>query len=93
LRWFGVDTGMPIAYALAAGHPDRLDRLAVGEAVLAGVTPSPPLFGPAAASNAFWHIPFNRLEELNQHLVRGHEDLYFGFQFAKGGHPLPDYCL
>jgi pimeloyl-ACP methyl ester carboxylesterase len=88
----GVDTGMPIAYALAADHPDRLDRLAVGEAVLAGVTPSPPLFGPAAANNAFWHIPFNRLEELNEQLVRGHEDLYFGFQFAKGGHPLPDYA-
>jgi pimeloyl-ACP methyl ester carboxylesterase len=88
----GVDTGMPIAYALAADHRDRLDRLAVGEAVIAGVTPSPPLFGPAPLNNAFWHIPFNRLTELNEQLVRGREELYFGFQFAKGGHPLPGYA-
>jgi pimeloyl-ACP methyl ester carboxylesterase len=26
---YGIDTGMPIAYALAADHPDRLDRLVV----------------------------------------------------------------
>ena len=88
----GVDTGLPIAYALAADHPDRLDRLAVGESVIAGVTPSPPLFGPAPLNNTFWHIPFNRLDELNEQLVRGREDLYFGFQFAKGGHPLPEYA-
>ena len=88
----GVDTGMPIAYALAADHRNRLDRLAVGEAVIAGVTPSPPLFGPGPLNNAFWHIPFNRLDELNEQLVRGREDLYFGFQFAKGGHPLPAYA-
>jgi pimeloyl-ACP methyl ester carboxylesterase len=88
----GVDTGLPIAYALAADHPDRLDRLAVGESVVAGVTPSPPLFGSARLNNTFWHIPFNRLDELNEQLVRGREDLYFGFQFAKGGHPLPEYA-
>jgi len=88
----GVDTGMPIAYALAADHRDRLDRLVVGEAVIAGVTPSPPLFAPGPLNNTFWHIPFNRLAELNEQLVRGREDLYFGFQFAKGGHPLPGYA-
>jgi pimeloyl-ACP methyl ester carboxylesterase len=53
----GVDTGMPIAYALAADHRDRLDRLAVGEAVIAGVTPSPPLFAPGPLNNQFGHIP------------------------------------
>ena len=30
---YGTDTGMPIAYAVAADHPDRLDRLVVSEAV------------------------------------------------------------
>ena len=39
----GHDTEMPIGYALAADHPERLDRLAVAEAVLPGVAPSPPL--------------------------------------------------
>ena len=89
---YGTDVGMPIAYALAADHRDRLDCVAVGEAVIAGVTPSPPLFAPGPLNNAFWHIPFNRLDELNEQLVRGREDLYFGFQFAKGGHPLPGYA-
>jgi hypothetical protein len=42
----GLDTGMPIGYALAADHPDQVARLAVGEAVLVGVKPSPPLFLP-----------------------------------------------
>ena len=32
----GVDTGMLIGYALAADHPDRVVRLAVGEAPLPG---------------------------------------------------------
>ncbi len=30
----GFDTGMPISYALAADHPDRVDRLVVGEGAL-----------------------------------------------------------
>jgi pimeloyl-ACP methyl ester carboxylesterase len=43
---YGTDTGMPIAYAVAADHPERLERLVVSEAVIAGVTPSPPLLSP-----------------------------------------------
>jgi pimeloyl-ACP methyl ester carboxylesterase len=42
----GFDTGMPIAYALAADHPDRRQRLVVGEAIMAGITASPPLLAP-----------------------------------------------
>jgi pimeloyl-ACP methyl ester carboxylesterase len=75
---YGTDTGMPIAYALAADHPDRVERLAVSEAVIAGVTPSPPLIGTRQANDQLWHIPFNRLDSLNEQLVRGREDLYFG---------------
>jgi pimeloyl-ACP methyl ester carboxylesterase len=85
----GVDTGMPIAYALAADHPDRLDRLVVGEAVIAGVTPSPPLFGPAKLNEAFWHIPFNRIAKVNEQLVKGREDIFFGSRLLG----LPDYAV
>jgi pimeloyl-ACP methyl ester carboxylesterase len=74
----GTDTGMPISYALAADHPDRVERLAVSEAVIAGVTPSPPLIGSAQANDQYWHIPFNRLDGLNEQLVKGREDIYFG---------------
>src|SRR5215471_3377779 len=42
---YGTDVGMPIAYALAADHPDRVDRLVVSEAPLPGISPSPPLSG------------------------------------------------
>ncbi|MGW1887926.1 alpha/beta fold hydrolase [Streptomyces sp. NPDC001970] len=33
----GNDIGMPIDYALAADHPERLDRLVVAEAFLPGI--------------------------------------------------------
>ena len=69
---------MPIGYALAADHPDQVERLAVAEAVIAGVTPSPPLIGSKQANDQLWHIPFNRLESLNEQLVDGREDIYFG---------------
>ena len=90
----GHDTGMPIGYALAADHPERLDRLAVAEAVLPGVAPSPPLFVPAQLNNRLWHLAFNRLEEVNEQLVKGREDIYFGWQFAtKAARKLPGYAV
>lgn len=42
----GVDTGLLIGYALAADHPKRVVRLAVGEAPLPGITPPNPLILP-----------------------------------------------
>ena len=42
----GVDTGMLIGYAMAADHPGRVARLAVGEAPLPGITPPNPLILP-----------------------------------------------
>ena len=90
----GHDTGMPIGYALAADHPERLDRLAVAEAVLPCVAPSPPLFVPAQLNNRLWHLAFNRLEEVNEQLVKGREDIYFGWQFAtKAARKLPGYAV
>jgi pimeloyl-ACP methyl ester carboxylesterase len=88
----GFDTGMPIAYALAADHPERLERLVVGEAVITGVTPSPPLLVPGPLNKRLWHIAFNRLDaSVNEALVRGREDIYFGAEYAgSAGAPLPD---
>jgi pimeloyl-ACP methyl ester carboxylesterase len=89
---YGTDTGMPIAYAVAADHPDRLERLVVSEAVIAGVTPSPPLLVPAALNERLWHLAFNRLPKVNEELVRGREAIFFGAEFAgsAGTHKLPD---
>jgi pimeloyl-ACP methyl ester carboxylesterase len=77
----GHDVGLWIGYALAADQPDRVRRLAVAEAVLPGVSPSPPMLGPRAANVRLWHFAFNRLDHLNEQLVEGREHLYFGFQF------------
>jgi pimeloyl-ACP methyl ester carboxylesterase len=90
----GHDTGMWIGYALAADHPGRVARLAVAETPLPGVSPSPPLFANARLNNALWHFAFNRLAEVNDQLVTGREEVYFGWQFAtKAARPLPDYAV
>ena len=77
----GCDTGLLIGYALAADHPDRVDRPALGEAPLPGVSPTPPLFLPAPLNERLWHIPFNALPEVNEKLVSGREDIFFGAEF------------
>jgi pimeloyl-ACP methyl ester carboxylesterase len=90
----GHDTGMWIGYALAADHPGRIARLAVAETPLPGVSPSPPLFANAHLNNALWHFAFNRLAAVNDQLVTGREDIYFGWQFAaKAARPLPGYAV
>src|SRR5262245_38204352 len=87
----GFDTGMGIAYAMAADHPDRVERLVVGEAIITGVTPSPPLIVPGPLNTRLWHIAFNRLDaDVNERLVRGREDVYFAAEYAQSaGTPLP----
>jgi pimeloyl-ACP methyl ester carboxylesterase len=91
----GVDTGMLIGYALAADHPDRVVRLAVGEAPLPGITPPNPLILPDQVVDRLWHIPFNQLKETNEKLVRGREDIFFGAEFSAsaGTSKLPDSAV
>jgi pimeloyl-ACP methyl ester carboxylesterase len=79
---YGTDTGMPIAYALAADHPDRVVRLVVSEAPLPGVSPSPPLFLPPQLNARLWHLAFNQLPaSVNERLVEGREEIFFGAEF------------
>jgi pimeloyl-ACP methyl ester carboxylesterase len=91
----GVDTGMLIGYALAADHPDRVDRVALGEAPLPGITPPLPLILPPPVVDRLWHIPFNQLAETNEKLVRGREDVFFGAEFSAsaGSTKLPDAAV
>ena len=90
----GHDTGMWIGYALAADHPGRIARLAVAETPLPGVSPSPPLFASAHLNDALWHFAFNRLAAVNEQLVTGREEVYFGWQFAtKAARALPNYAV
>jgi pimeloyl-ACP methyl ester carboxylesterase len=78
---YGTDVGMPIAYALAADHRDRVDRLVVSEAPLPGISPSPPLFLPPQLNERLWHLAFNQLPQINEQLVTGREDIFFGAEF------------
>jgi pimeloyl-ACP methyl ester carboxylesterase len=90
----GHDTGMWIGYALAADYPERLDRLAVAETPIPGLSPSPPLLSNAHLSSQLFHFGFNWLDGLNEQLVTGREDIYFGYQFAsKAAKQLPDYAV
>jgi pimeloyl-ACP methyl ester carboxylesterase len=88
---YGTDVGMPIAYALAADHRDRVDRLIVSEAPLPGISPSPPLFLPPLLNERLWHLAFNQLPKVNEQLVAGREEIFFGAEFdaSAGTHKLP----
>ena len=90
---YGTDTGMPIAHALAADHPDRVERLIVSEAFLPGIASALPLFVPPLLNARLWHLMFNQLPgEVNEALVRGREEIFFGAEFAAsaGTNKLPD---
>jgi pimeloyl-ACP methyl ester carboxylesterase len=87
----GHDTGFAIGYALAADHPDRVERAALAEIPgPPGAAPSPPVFVPAPVNDRLWHIPFNRVEGLPEQLIQGREAAYFGYEFAIQGGTLPD---
>jgi len=92
---YGTDVGMPIAYALAADHRHRVDRLVVSEAPLPGISPSPPLFLPPPLNAMLWHLAFNQLPKINEQLVTGREDIFFGAEFdaSAGTNKLPDYAV
>jgi pimeloyl-ACP methyl ester carboxylesterase len=92
---YGTDVGMPIAYALAADRPDRLDCLVVSEAPIPGVSASPPLFLPPLLNARLWHLAFNQLPKINEQLVQGREDIFFGAEFdaSAGTNKLPDYAV
>src|SRR3546814_7392182 len=79
----GHDIGMWIGFAMAADHADRVKQLAVADAMIPGVTPSPQLFGPAARNNRSWHFAFNRApDEIQQALLsKGGARAYLEWQF------------
>jgi len=90
----GHDTGFAIGYALAADHPERVERIALAE--IPGPpnsAASPPAFLPDPLNNKLWHIPFNRVENLPEQLVAGREDVFFGYEFAVQGGNVPEDAI
>ena len=86
----GCGSGTPWPPTTRSGSPGwRSPRLP-----FPGVSPSPPLFASAHLNNALWHFAFNRLAAVNDQLVTGREEVYFGWQFAtKAARPLPGYAV
>jgi pimeloyl-ACP methyl ester carboxylesterase len=90
----GHDTGFAISYALAADHPDRVARVALAEIPGSpGTVPAPPLFLPGPLNDRVWHLAFNRIDKLNEQLVAGREDIFFGWEFDAAARKLPDAVI
>lgn len=78
----GHDVGAWIGYAWAADWPEDIGRLALYDAALPGITPPAPAGVPTAEINArTWHFGFNRLSDLPELLVQGHEREYLSWLF------------
>jgi pimeloyl-ACP methyl ester carboxylesterase len=44
-------------------------------------------------NDRLWHLPFNRLEGINEQLVTGREDVFFRREFDSAAKPLPDEAI
>lgn len=90
----GHDTGFAISYALAADFPDRVARVALAEIPGSpGTAPSPPVFVPGVINDRLWHLPFNRLQTINEQLVAGREDIFYRWEFDAAAKPLPEAVI
>jgi pimeloyl-ACP methyl ester carboxylesterase len=87
----GHDTGFAISYALAADHPERVDRVGLLEIPGSpGTVTAPPLFLPGPLNDRLWHLGFNRIDKLNEQLVAGREDVFYRWEFEAAAKTLPD---
>ena len=90
---FGTDTGMPIGYALAADHPDRVERLALAEVPgPPGGLPHRPCSSLRPLNDRLWHIavqPARQGERAARPGTGGHL-LRHEFAASAGSRKLPD---
>ncbi len=95
-NFVGHDLAVMVGYAMASLNPERILKLVVGEAIIPGASPSLPLIADERMLSDFlWHFNFNRALNVNERLVEGKEDIYFGYQFeSKSGSPdaIPKYA-
>jgi len=92
----GYDIGMWTGYAIAVDYPGKIERLAVAEAIIPGVSPSVPLFSNNFFNGLAWHFAFNWAGDINERMVEGREEIYFGHQFiSKAATPktIPSYAI
>ncbi|MBD5656198.1 MAG: alpha/beta fold hydrolase [Candidatus Eremiobacteraeota bacterium] len=76
----GHDWGGPVAYALAAEHPDAVERLVVLDVTIPG-DGSPNI----SQGGKRWHHAFHQTLDLPELLIRGREREYFGWFYRHFG--------
>jgi hypothetical protein len=56
------------------------------------ISPPPPLFLPPQLNERLWHLAFNQLPKVNEQLVTGREEIFFGAEFdaSAGTNKLPN---
>jgi pimeloyl-ACP methyl ester carboxylesterase len=72
------DWGGPVAYALAAQFPERVQSMAIFDAPVLGD-------GGPVAHHSRWHFGFHGLPDLPEALTQGREDIYLRFFYRFGG--------
>ncbi len=70
----GHDWGGPVAYALAAHHPDAIKKLAIVDVTIPG-DGSPDI----SQGGKRWHHAFHQSQHLPEQLIEGREDIYLGW--------------
>ena len=76
------DVGTWTGYALASDHPAAVECFVAMETITPGLSDPGALLLPGPINKLLWHFPFNRVDHINEQLVRGREDIYFSYQFA-----------
>lgn len=76
------DVGTWIAHAHAADYPADVKRLVLTESNIPGITAFPAGLPSEAVNLKSWQFAFNRLDDLPEILVQGHERDYLAWLFA-----------
>jgi pimeloyl-ACP methyl ester carboxylesterase len=77
------DIGSWVAHAAALNYPGDVKRLVLTEVLIPGFIPTPTGAVPSEAANLrSWQFSFNRLNDLPEILVQGHEREYLSWIFA-----------
>ncbi len=80
----GHDTGFAISYALAADHPDRVERVALAEipGLPGNGSRHRPCSSPGRSTTGSGTSASTGSTSCNEQLVAGREDIFFGWEFA-----------
>ncbi|MGH8474381.1 MAG: alpha/beta fold hydrolase [Methylococcales bacterium] len=78
----GHDIGTWITFAHATTFPKDVRRLVVTDASIPGVSTLPGGTTDRATNARIWHFAFNRLDDLPETLVQGHERAYLSWFFG-----------